>query len=753
MSGSRPHRDWQLYELRFPPDLSAPAVLGLLRSLATRPAPSHPSISFETVGQGHSTTGSRVRWFVAASPAQAPSLARLIRIYLPEVEMVGFTDDGARPAGSQARAIELISADPDRRLRIDLPAEASLRVLASLTNLRADEQVRIQWLIGRGQPRAAVRVPARDATESFTSRIGITRRPMPPTDSEHAARLREKRSEPVVSCMGRIEVIAATPDRAENLLRTAFGAIRHIDQPGAGLRIRRWGRRGASRRAQERRVPWWQTPIVLNVEELLSLLSWPLDGPTVLGVRYLESRTLPPPPVAAMPATSALPSGRRSYGFATAATAEGPVLVTQHVTDALSHRHILGPTGVGKSTLLANLILQDVGDGQGVVVIEPKGDLIADLLSRIPEERRRDVVLIEPTADGPSVGLPLLNSPPTEHELLVDQMIHVLRGVFASSWGPRTQDVLTASLLTLLRSGEACSLVDLPLLLTNARFRHRLTRQASDPLVLGPFWNWFESISDAHRTEVIGPVLNKLRSFLYRDSLRRLVGQPTGVNLESVFDPERPAIILVNLSRGLMGAEAANLTGALIVAALWRITQRRTLVAPHRRQPVGIYLDEFQDVVHLPTDLGQVLAQARGLGVGLTLAHQHLAQLTPDLRSAVLANARTKFVFGLGAEDARSMAPVMGGGLEAGDLTALSPRHGYLALAQGGGVASPCSVRTQALGPADDQAGRALRRTVLEIHGKQPSEVDRLIAERLGARTPSVPEVGLRRRREREEQA
>jgi type IV secretory pathway TraG/TraD family ATPase VirD4 len=370
--------------------------------------------------------------------------------------------------------------------------------------------------------------------------------------------------------------------------------------------------------------------LAINVMELVGLLGWPLGDGEYPGIVRVASRRLVVP--------ARVPLHGRIIGDGNHPASRRPVALDMR--DALMHTHLLGPTGVGKSELLANLALADIAAGRAVAVVEPKGDLIEALLTRIPTERERDVVLLDPTDDASPVGLnPLAHGAP---DLVADQVLAVFHGLYGDLLGPRSADVLHAGLLTLARS-EHATLVALPLLLTNDRLRRRLTADLHDDVALAPFWGWFESLSDAERQQVVSPLMNKLRPFLLRERVRRLLGQAEPrFDLRQLFTERK--ILLVPLNKGALGSEGASLIGSLLVAQLWRAAQTRSSIAPERRHPVSVFVDEFQDYLNLPTDLADVLAQARGLSVGLTLAHQHLAQLSPSVRAAVLANARSRLL-------------------------------------------------------------------------------------------------------------
>ena len=452
----------------------------------------------------------------------------------------------------------------------------------------------------------------------------------------------------------------------------------------------------------------------LNVSEIGTLCAWPI-GPTAdLPVGRLGSRRVPSP--------SGLPTTGRVIGESTWPGKERPLALS--VEDSLRHLHVIGPTGTGKSTLLLGLIEQDMQAGRSVIVIEPKGDLIADVLARVPKERVGDVVLIDPTDRESVVGINgLAGSAGGSAELVADQLLNTFHGLYAAHWGPRTSDILMASLLTLART-PGMSLVVLPLLLGDPNFRRRIVGRLNDPIGLGPFWAQYEAWSDAERTAATAPVMNKLRPFLMRPSLRRIIGQTAPkFQICQVFTGRK--IVLVNVAKGLMGAEAASLLGALVLSGLWQTAQERSAIPREKRHPVMVYIDEFQDYLHLPTDLGDALAQARGLGISFTLAHQHLAQLDTSMRAGVLANARSRICFQLGNDDAKVMSntsTVLG----TEDFTSLGAYQYYAQLMLGGAVQPWCSGRS--LPPSNPTADvAAIRTTSRQQYATRVTEIDEAI--------------------------
>ena len=419
----------------------------------------------------------------------------------------------------------------------------------------------------------------------------------------------------------------------------------------------------------------WRFPLRLSVKEVANFLLLPAGNEDFIGVAEIHPKILPPPTWYKSP--ESVENREFAVSLTNARLGISP-------TDALEHTIILGPTGCGKSTAMLHLIFADIQAGRGVLVIDPKTDLVNDVLARIPESRDKDVVVIDPSDPYPVGFNPFAFKDYGNPNLIADSILAVLKEVFSENWGIRSQDLFTAALLTLAQT-ENASLLWLPALLTDEDFRQTVVAEIKDKIGLEPFWASFEEMKDSKRQTEIAPVMNKIRQFLLRPGLRNVLGQSRPkFMLTDLFTKNK--IVLVPLNRGIIGSESARLLGSLIVGLTWTLALSRAGLPKEQRPMVGIFIDELQDYLSLPTDLSDALAQARGLGVALTLAHQYRAQLPPEIRSGVDANARNKIIFGLNGEDAKAMA-AMSDELEAVDFMLL-PRYNIYSSLQSSGQAT-----------------------------------------------------------------
>lgn len=617
--------------LRWPNEVTADQLAAALSSLNGNATPRRrKSLVLVAVGQAGEVTH-----YISVPEARGDGARRQLEAAIP-----GLTVEPTerRPVFAVQRAWRAWLSSRKRPLDTSQPEALARGLLAALASADDDELLVMRWVLGPvHRPIAVPRVPRRRGQGDDLG-IGLPEwalelaGPKRGDDPEARTALADKQGQPGWKAALHLGVAARGRRRQRQLLGQVAGAVRAAQ--GAGVQA---GFRPAARSILDR-IPVWR-PLLVNVAELRGLGGWPIGPTDELAVDRERSRLLRP--------SRSMPTSGRVVAEATYPSTPRPLVLS--AADALHHLHLIGPTGVGKTTLLLNLIVQDIAAGRSVVVIEPRGDLVREVLARVPDHRVQDVVVIDPTDDSP-VGVNPLATPGVDADLKADHILTVFKGLFADSWGPRTQDILTAGLLTLTATPRM-SLAALPVLFTDDEFRARLVAKVRDPIGLGPFWSWFDQLGPVDQAAVLAPVMNKLRAFLLRERLRRIIGQTEPrFDLRDLY--RRRVVLLVNLATGALGPESATLLGSLVVSQLWQTVLGRASVAAERRHPVMVFIDEFQNYLHLPTDVADVLEQARGLGVGLTLAHQHLAQLHTAVRASVLANARSRVIFATNHDDA-----------------------------------------------------------------------------------------------------
>ncbi len=547
------------------------------------------------------------------------------------------------------------------------------------------------------------REPLRSAPVPLSRRP--QRQPLPPTDKAS------------VSCWKadvRLSCWASASGPAKHALRPVLAGYQTLDGAN-GLRAQRVWWRHAFDRALSTRLGPGRTNLVLTAEELAELFHLPLTG---IPMDTARVRLTPDRSGSEVGSTLC----RLEDGSRLAVRISQP--------DRRHHLHVLGPTGSGKSTLLLDLTLQDIDAGIGVGVLDPKGDLIRDLLERIPESHADRLVLIDPAQRERPVGLNVLEcNDPSQREVVCDGVVTIFRQSYERFWGPRTDDILRAALLTLLREPSA-TLCEVPLLLLNQSVRARLTKNLDDPVGLKPFWEEYEALAQGQRLQMVGPVLNKLRTILLRPTVRNVLGQSRStIDLLDVID--HGGILLVNLAKGALGEETSRLLGSFVVSRIWQSALSRATRPEAWRPDFNLYLDEFHNYLHLPQSLDDVLAEARAYRLNLSLANQHLGQLRPSTRQAVETNARTRVVFQCGQEDAgylaREFAP-----LTQHDLQSLGRFQAAIRLCVDGHVYTPFTGITESPPPSRGQAhATRLIEVSLSSRGRPRFEVEAEIEARL----------------------
>ncbi|MEA3078200.1 MAG: hypothetical protein QOF60_3108 [Actinomycetota bacterium] len=584
------------------------------------------------------------------------------------------------PTTSAAAGAEYRLSTSQRPLTVDASA-LSARLLSSLQPLHGREAVVVQYLLAPAPPVPPVRIAQQPAAADWPAiAAGVV------ADSEAASALRRKQVGALLLGVGRIGVISPDKARRQQLLRQIEAAWHGARAPGVLLKRRWLLRRWVGWSIGRRRVPLVSWPGgTLNVHEAAGLIGWPLELDTLPGLDLTGCRLLP--------VTQTVPDRGAIVGIGTYPGTQRPVALDSR---ARTH-HVLavGPTGSGKSVLLANLALAAADEpGQALVVIDPKdGQLCDSIMERLPEQRLDDVIVFDPTDLRPA-GFDPLRSTPDNRELVVDRVVSIMAAVWRSAWGPRSADLIRHALLTLTQV-PGLTLCEAPALLSaDAGFRRQLLAQIDDPVGVTPFWAWFNSLSSAEVANITAAPLNKLRAFTTRTAVRHTLGQSEpAIDFAELL--RRGGILLVRLPAGLLGEETASLLGALVTAQLWQAISARAALPPTQRIPALVVIDELQSVLRLPVNaIEDMLAMARGFGVGTVLAAQATYQLGSELRHATFANCRSKIAFGCDRDDATLFAREFGSGLTAEDMMGLDAYEAVVAAFAAGRTHPAATVRT-----------------------------------------------------------
>lgn len=336
------------------------------------------------------------------------------------------------------------------------------------------------------------------------------------------------------------------------------------------------------------------------------------------------------------------------------------------VEERRQHVYVVGQTGTGKSTLLRNMILQDIEAGRGVAVIDPHGDLAEDILNHIPSWRTDDVAYFNPS-DNEALSMNFFRSASNNWHLVTSGIVSAFKKIWGNSWGPRSEYVLYATVAALLQS-QNTSLLGVSRMLYDSRYRTWIVRHIEDPLVRSFWINEFANYSQKFVQEVIAPIQNKVGQIFFAPPLRHVLGQvATKINFRFMMDQER--VFIANLSKGLLGETHSSLLGSLLVTGFELAALSRADMAPGERKDFFLYADEFH---HCATDsFASILSEARKYRLSLILAHQYIGQLGEELSKAIFGNVGTFLAFRVGESDASVLERQFGGSYTQSQFTNL----------------------------------------------------------------------------------
>ena len=318
------------------------------------------------------------------------------------------------------------------------------------------------------------------------------------------------------------------------------------------------------------------------------------------------------------------------------------------------HISIFGKSGVGKTTLLQNMITWDIRQGVGVTVIDPHGGLIHDILKAIPRSRTNDVIFFNPQDPKRVPAINILESVTEDQKpLVVSSIISILKNIWAENWGPRTEYILSNAAFALLEQSEPQTLLAVPKLLTDSKFRERIIENTTDPAVLGFFDIYDNHWNARFREEAISPLLNKANKFITNSLLRDVIGQKkSSFDFRTMMD--KGQILLCDLSKGALGGDVSSLLGSLIVTKLSLAALSRQDMPEEKRKLHVLYADEVQNFIY-GVDFSTILSEARKYRLALCIATQTLTQLPKDSLASVFGNVGTLISFRVSGDDAETL--------------------------------------------------------------------------------------------------
>lgn len=364
--------------------------------------------------------------------------------------------------------------------------------------------------------------------------------------------------------------------------------------------------------------------------------------------------------------------------------------------DRRQHLYAIGKTGTGKTTLLSNLICQDIERGYGVGVIDPHGDLAEELLNRIPAWRANHVLYFNPADSEFPIGFNLVRSSLNDRKYLdASGLVGAFKHLWRESWGPRLEYILYAAIAALMEA-ENTSLLGVPRMLASPRYRDWVVRQVRDPMVRS-FWEMeFANYEKRFLAEAIAPIQNKVGQVLMASPLRNVFGQVRS-KIDPRFIMDNQRIFIANLSKGKLGEDKANLLGSLLVTKFQTAAMQRACIPEAERKDFYLFIDEFHN---FSTDsFAGILSEARKYRLCLTLAHQYVEQMREEVKNAVFGNVGSIISFRVGVSDAVALANEFGNGYAPEQFTDLSNHEILVKLSENGQTRQPFLGKTEAPNP------------------------------------------------------
>ena len=474
---------------------------------------------------------------------------------------------------------------------------------------------------------------------------------------------------------------------------------------------------------------------ILNIEEVASVFHLPHTNVETPNIVWASNKTAEPP--ASLPVITGNPAIDENISAFGLTNFRG----IQHQfgmlrSDRSRHVYIIGQTGAGKSGTLELFALSDIFHDQGYAIIDPHGDFAINNLKFIPAHRLQDVVYFNPADTAHPLGFnPLEVTNPAMKTNISSEVIVVLKRMFGESWGPRLEYILRYTILALLDRPNP-TMLDITRMLTDKHFRKDTLTYCTDTVVL-QFWNVeFASWNDKFQAEAVAPVLNKVGAFTANPVIRNIIGQPRSTfNIRQIMDEGK--ILVVNLSKGLIGEDNASILGAFLVTKIQLAAMSRSDIADiEDRRPFYLYVDEFQNFA---TDsFATILSEARKYGLNLTVANQYISQMSETVRNAVFGNVGTMISFRVSADDSPILAKQYEPQFEPNDLLQMHNRNFIINMVINGEKQPAFSARTLNLPPSQTNLLTEIIHQTRYMYGRERAEVEEMIQRQITPNT-SLP--------------
>lgn len=414
---------------------------------------------------------------------------------------------------------------------------------------------------------------------------------------------------------------------------------------------------------------------VLNIEELASLFHLPTLAVVTPNIVWAGSKKGEPP--SNLPIKDSVkPEDLTIFGRTDFRNLQHYFGIKRR--DRRLHMYAIGKTGTGKSTMLENMIIDDIRKGKGVAVVDPHGELINHVLNFIPKERTNDIVYFNPADKDYPIGFnPLESVDPDLKNIIASGVVGIFKKIFGQSWGPRLEYILRNTILALL-DYPGSTLLGIMRVLTDKNFRKKVIEKINDPVIKDFFVNEYEKYDPKFRTEAIAPIQNKVGQFLSSSTIRNIVGQPKStIDIEKIMNEGK--ILLIDLTVGKIGEDNSALLGSMLITKIQLAAMRRANIPEAERLDFYLYVDEFQNFA--TESFAVILSEARKYRLNLILTNQYIAQMPEIVAKAVFGNVGSIISFRVGAQDSSFLIKEFEPVFTANDLVNLDNYHIYIKMA------------------------------------------------------------------------
>lgn len=458
--------------------------------------------------------------------------------------------------------------------------------------------------------------------------------------------------------------------------------------------------------------------MILNAEELAGLWHPPTSDVETPHVRWLSAKSAPPPNN--VPKEGLLIGYNQYRGAATE--------IRVKTDDRRRHMYAVGKTGMGKTTLLQQMILSDIREGKGVAVIDPHGDLAEYILNKIPRERAEDVIYFDPGDTERPMAFNMLDyATPEQKDFVVQETVGIFYKLFGEELiGPKFEHWTRNGILTLMEDEESGAvLFDLPRIFSEREFAQEKIAKVTDPVVKSFWQREMAQTNDFHKSEMLGYFISKFGRFITNEMMRNIIGQPkSAFDVRQVMDQGK--ILIMNLGKGRVGEINSALLGMIAVSKIQMAAMSRVDIPEDQRRDFYLYVDEFQNLTN-EESIQSILSEARKYRLNLVIAHQYIAQLEEPVRDAVFGNVGTAVSFRVGADDAEYLEKQFEPVFDAHDLINLDKYNCYAKLIIDGLATRAFNMKTYTPEPVTDdehQVGEAIRQLSRLKYGRDKRLVD-----------------------------